>query len=71
MSGLLITQTPRMRQAGINSTLRVCTISEVHPFDKLISGFGNVSYIGFLPIELYRAVNLDTLAFESEFTQQT
>lgn len=60
-----------MWQAGINSTLRVCIISEVRPsIDKLISGFGNVSYIGFLPIELYRAVNLDTLAFENEFKQQ-
>ena len=36
-----------------------------HPvIRELIVGFGNVSYIGFLPIDLYRSINLDKSDFQ-------
>jgi hypothetical protein len=34
---------------------------------KLMIGFGNVSYIGFLPIDLYRSVDLKNALVEQSF----
>ena len=66
MNGPLIILMLLMRQPGTNSTSTVYTISEVtYSRTNLIVGFGNVSYIGFLPINLYRSVDL-----EHKFIQQ-
>jgi hypothetical protein len=60
MNGPPITRTLHTERVGTSFTSKVYTISEVPPHCKweLTLGFGNVSFIGFLPIDLYRSVDL-------------
>jgi hypothetical protein len=63
-----------MLRAGISTTLKVYIISAVISFySSLMAGFGNVSYIGFLPIDMYRGIDLPKHqhAFDFEFTHQS